>query len=74
MMVKGNFIGKKDKNIQGNLKIIKLKEKANGNQPMVIHMKVILKMGNSMDMVSKRQKMGKYIQAISKMINMKVKE
>ena len=74
MMAKVNFFGKKDKNIQVILKTIKLKEKVSGNQSMVIHMKAILKMGNSMVMELKKQRMGKYISVISKMINMKEKE
>ena len=74
MMAKVNFIGKKDRNIQGNLKIIKQKEKENGNHPMVIHMKAILKKGNSMVMEQRKEKMGKYILVILKMINMKEKE
>ena len=74
MMAKENLIGKMDQDMQVNLKIIKQKEKESGNIQMVIHMKEILKMGNSMDMELKKRKMGKYILEILKTINMKEKE
>ena len=74
MMAKENLFGKMGLDMQANLKIIKQKEKENGNIQMVIHMKAILKMGNSMDMELKRKKMEKYILVILKTINMKEKE
>ena len=74
MMAKENLFGKMGQDMQENLKIIKQKEKENGNIQMVIHMKEILKMGNSMDMELKKRKMGKYILEILKTINMKEKE